>query len=85
MDAIFPQDVRSSAQGLFNVTILGVGALIANSVGPWLVQMVFTGNGIADFRSMFMIPIAISILSALLLAFGFEPPAKVSSDSRNLA
>ncbi len=85
MDAIVPQDVRSSAQGLFNVTILGVGALIGNSIGPWLVQTVFTGNGITDFRSMFMIPIAISILSALLLAFGFEPPAKVSSDSRKLA
>jgi nucleoside transporter len=77
VDACFPEDARSSAQGLFNVMILGVGALVANSVGPWLVQTVFTENGITDFRSMFMIPIVISILSALLLAVGFKPPSAI--------
>ncbi|MGN6543547.1 MAG: hypothetical protein ACTHK7_00745, partial [Aureliella sp.] len=34
--------VRASAQGLFNVMILGVGALVANSICPWLQQEVFT-------------------------------------------
>ena len=29
-----------TTKGLFNVMILGVGALIANSVGPWLAQTV---------------------------------------------
>jgi nucleoside transporter len=78
VDACFPHDVRASAQGLFNVMILGVGALIANSVGPWLLQTVFTENGVTDFRSMFMIPILISILSALVLALGFRPPEKLA-------
>lgn len=41
VDEYFPKDVRSSAQGLFNVMILGVGALVANSVCPWLIQEVF--------------------------------------------
>lgn len=81
VDAVFPEDVRSSAQGLFSVMILGVGALIANSVGPWLVQTVFTENGITNFRSMFMIPIVISILSALVLAVGFKPPPELTTDS----
>jgi MFS family permease len=80
VDAFFPEDARSSAQGLFNVMILGVGALIANSICPWLLQTVFTENGVTDFRSMFMIPIVISILSALLLAFGFKPPSEVTAD-----
>ena len=80
VDAFFPEDVRSSAQGLFNVMILGVGALIANSICPWLLQTVFTENGVTDFRSMFLIPIVISILSALLLAFGFKPPSEVTAD-----
>ena len=80
VDAFFPEDVRSSAQGLFNVMILGVGALIANSICPWLLQTVFTENGVTDFRSMFLIPIVISILSALLLAFGFKPPSEVSAE-----
>ena len=80
VDAFFPEDIRSSAQGLFNVMILGVGALIANSICPWLLQTVFTENGVTDFRSMFMIPIVISILSALLLAFGFKPPSEVTAE-----
>lgn len=81
VDAAFPEDARSSAQGLFNVMILGVGALIANSVGPWLVQTVYTENGVTDFRSMFMIPIVISVLAAMLLAVGFKPPADIEVES----
>jgi MFS family permease len=41
VDAYFPKDVRNSAQGLFNVMILGIGALLANSICPWLAQSVF--------------------------------------------
>ena len=80
VDANFPADARSSAQGLFNVMILGVGALIANSICPWLLQTVYTVNGVTDFKSMFMIPMTISILATLLLAFGFRPPIEVGSN-----
>jgi MFS family permease len=38
VDAYFPKDIRSSAQGLFNLQILGIGALLANSICPWLMQ-----------------------------------------------
>ena len=34
VDAYFPKDARASAQGLFNVMILGLGALLANSICP---------------------------------------------------
>jgi MFS family permease len=81
VDAYFPADARSSAQGLFNVMILGVGALIANSICPWLLQTVYTVDGVTDFKSMFMIPMTISILAALLLAFGFRPPTEVTADN----
>ena len=50
VDEYFPKDVRSSAQGLFNVMILGIGALVANSICPWLLQEVFTKNGVTDFQ-----------------------------------
>ena len=43
VDEFFPKDARSSAQGLFNVMILGLGALLANSICPYLIQRVFTG------------------------------------------
>lgn len=44
VDEYFPKDVRASAQGLFNVMILGVGVLVANSACPWLQQEVFTSE-----------------------------------------
>lgn len=34
VDEFFPKDIRSSAQGLFNLMILGIGALAANFVCP---------------------------------------------------
>jgi len=80
VDAYFPADVRSSAQGLFNVMILGVGTLIANSICPWLLQTVYTVDGVTDFKSMFFIPMTISMLAALLLAVGFRPPTEVTGE-----
>src|SRR5439155_13289004 len=46
VDEYFPKDVRASAQGLFNVMILGIGALVANSVCPKLIQQTFTRDGV---------------------------------------
>ena len=84
VDACFPQHARSSAQGLFNVMILGLGALIANSICPWLLQEVYTVDGVTDFRSLFLLPAAISLGAALVLAMGFKPPASIRlvKDSR---
>ena len=36
VDAVFPKDIRASAQGLFNLLILGVGMVIASFVFPSL-------------------------------------------------
>jgi MFS family permease len=76
VDEYFPKDVRSSAQGLFNVMILGIGALVANSVCPWLKQAKFTANGITDFHSLFLVPLAAASLAAVVLALFFHPPKK---------
>ncbi|OGD23870.1 MAG: nucleoside:proton symporter [Candidatus Aminicenantes bacterium RBG_13_64_14] len=77
VDAYFPKDVRSSAQGLFNVMILGIGVLAANSLCPWLIQSVFTVNGVTDFRSMFLLPCLTALGAAIVLAVAFRPPARV--------
>jgi nucleoside transporter len=73
-DEYFPKDVRASAQGLFNVMILGVGALVANSICPFLMQKVFTSNGAVDFRGLFLVPLAAAVVAALALALFFRPP-----------
>jgi hypothetical protein len=81
VDEYFPKDVRASAQGLFNVMILGMGALIANAVCPYLLQNVFTKGGAVDFRSLFMVPLAVSVVAALALATCFKPPRKSEQGS----
>jgi len=79
VDAHFPKDVRSSAQGLFNVMILGIGVLAANSLCPWLIQSVFTANGVTDFRSMFLLPCLTALGAAIVLALAFRPPARAET------
>ncbi|MBI2924421.1 MAG: nucleoside permease [Verrucomicrobia bacterium] len=76
VDEYFPKDARASAQGLFNVMILGIGALVANSVCPYLIQKVFTEGGLTDFRGLFLVPMSFAIFAALLLLACFHPPAK---------
>jgi MFS family permease len=73
-DAYFPKDVRASAQGLFNVMILGVGTMLANSFCPYLLQKVFTHDGRTDFHGLFLVPMFAALASALALALFFHPP-----------
>jgi hypothetical protein len=74
VDAHCPKDIRSSAQGLFNLQILGIGALLANSICPWLIQSVYTHDSITDFRGLFLVPLAFASLAAVVLALWFRPP-----------
>jgi MFS family permease len=76
VDEYFPKDARSSAQGLFNVMILGIGALAANFICPWLMQTVYTKDGVTDFRSLFLIPCLLALGAAVALALFFHPPKK---------
>jgi MFS family permease len=78
-DEYFPKDVRASAQGLFNVMVLGVGNLAANSICPFLMQGVFTNDGVTDFRSLFLVPLAAALLAAIALAVFFHPPKKATA------
>jgi hypothetical protein len=79
VDSYFPKDVRASAQGLFNMMILGFGALAANSACPYLMQRVFTQGGVTNFRGLFLVPLAGATVAALVLALFFRPPAKPES------
>ena len=84
VDTYFPKDVRSSAQGLFNVMILGIGVLAANSLCPWLIQSVFTTNGVTDFRSLFLLPCLTALGAVIVLFLFFRPPARVEPDQGQL-
>ena len=81
VDEFFPKDVRASAQGLFNLMILGFGPLVANVIGPQLMGETFkTATGV-DFRSLFLVPLTMAIVAAVLLAVAFHPPASKSAST----
>ncbi|HMJ91584.1 MAG TPA: MFS transporter [Candidatus Acidoferrum sp.] len=74
VDAVFPKDIRTSAQGLFNLLILGVGLIIANFwFGP-LQQKWLTSTGAVDYQSVFLVPTGLAALGMLLLFVFFKPP-----------
>ena len=85
VDAHFPKDARASAQGLFNLMILGIGALAANSICPFLFDKVFTDGDITDFRNLFMVPLICAVIAAFILAICFRPPEEeaVTADGPN--
>lgn len=73
IDAAFPKDVRSSAQGLFNLLVLGLGDLAAK----WIfipLQGKLTVDGVVNYKELFLWPTGMSLAAALLLLFAFWPP-----------
>jgi nucleoside transporter len=83
VDEYFPKDVRASAQGLFNVMILGIGVLVANSVCPYLIQNVFAHGGLTDFRGLFLVPLVTALVALVALALLFHPPPKTHPASES--
>ena len=52
VDEFFPKDVRSSAQGLFNVMILGLGVIAANTLCPWMTDTNFPPADVHRFSEL---------------------------------
>jgi MFS family permease len=73
-DAFFPKDARASAQGLFNVMILGLGPLLANTICPYLGQKTFAHDGITNYHALFLVPMICGIAAAVTLVVFFHPP-----------
>src|SRR4030095_15885085 len=74
VDEFFPKDARSSAQGLFNFLILGLGVFVSNFLLPWIGDTSFTHNGQIDFSQLFLVPSSVAFAAALFLFLFFKPP-----------
>jgi len=79
IDAAFPKDVRSSAQGLFNFLILGLGDLAAKWLFIPLQGKYVTGEGLTGYRELFLVPTGLALGAAILLAVAFHPPKDVEA------
>ena len=76
VDKTFPKDVRSSAQGLFNVLILGVGPFVANTVCGELAGIARTPDGRLNYPLVFQVSLFAALIGAGLLAVFFHPKEK---------
>ena len=83
VDEHFPSDIRSSAQGLFNLMILGISQFASGFLWGWLGDVFATTSTVGgalvktvDYHRLFLVPFGLSLLSALLLAVFFHPPGE---------
>jgi hypothetical protein len=89
VDEAFPNDVRSSAQGLFNLLILGIGNVVAAFIFPTLMgrwSTVATGaDGVAvpqvDYTSLFLVPAGMAAVAIILMALFFKPPHRAPAQA----
>ena len=78
IDAAFPKDVRSSAQSLFNLLVLGLGDLAAK----WLfipLQGRLTADDVVDYKKLFLVPTFMALAAAVVLAVAFWPPKSLAT------
>jgi hypothetical protein len=93
VDDAFPNDVRSSAQGLFNLLILGIGNVAAAFLFPTLMgrwTTVVTGpDGVAsqqvDFTSLFLVPAGMAAVAMVLMGLFFKPPHRGPAQATKVA
>jgi nucleoside transporter len=80
VDEFFPKDARSSAQGLFNFLILGLGPFLGNFLWADLGTRFQTASGAVDFQKLFLVPAGIAAGAALILFAFFRPPARAQTE-----
>jgi nucleoside transporter len=75
VDAVFPKDIRTSAQGMFNLLVLGVGLVIANF---WFgaLKAQYTVNNVVDYHKLFLVPTGLAVAATFLLLLFFKPPTE---------
>jgi nucleoside transporter len=74
IDAAFPKDVRSSAQSLFNLLVLGLGDLAAKWLFIPLQASLTAADGAVDYRRLFLVPAVMALAAAAILLVAFWPP-----------
>ncbi|MBM3851294.1 MAG: MFS transporter [Verrucomicrobia bacterium] len=74
VDDVFPKDIRTSAQGLFNLLVLGAGLVLANFWFGAHKASVTSATGVVDYHKLFLLPAGLAAAAVVLLALFFRPP-----------
>ena len=83
VDEIFPKDARSSAQGLFNLLVLGLGPLVAFFLCPWLRDNLTLEGGETNYRSIFIFIMGVALAGAVILGLFFHPKDSGKSEDHD--
>jgi nucleoside transporter len=78
VDEHFPKDSRASAQGLFNLLILGLGPFVGSLLWGWLGDRFRTMAGEVDFSKLFLVPAVLGVAAVILLLVAFHPERAVA-------
>jgi nucleoside transporter len=82
VDKVAPPDIRASAQSMIAIVALGIGRFLG-SLFAGGVRDVFTVDGVTAWRSVFLVPCALTILAAgAFLAFFRERAKAVSAEGQ---
>ena len=73
VDERCPRDARASAQGLFNLVILGIGPFAGSLLWGWLGDVFRAADGSVDFSRLFLAPAVLALAAALLMMVAFHP------------
>ena len=65
VDERCPRDARASAQGLFNLVILGVGPFAGSLLWGWLGDVFRNADGSVDFSRLFIAPAVLGLAAAI--------------------
>jgi nucleoside transporter len=79
IDAAFPKDVRSSAQGLFNLLVLGLGDLAAKWLFIPLQGKLTAADGSVNYKELFLWPTGLALAATVLLVAAFWPPKELDA------
>lgn len=76
VDKVAPADIRASAQSLIAIITLGVGSFVGTNFAGWILEH-YTRAGVTDWRSVFLVPCAITVGCAIayLTLFKEQPAA----------
>lgn len=80
VDEVFPKDARTSAQGLFNFLILGLGPITSRYLWPAL-KGHYTDNGVVNYQELLLYPAGAAAVAALILLLFFHPPKNAEAES----
>ncbi len=71
--------IRSSAQALYQVMVVGIGAAIGSVASGWIIENFYTTNGVIDWHGVMMLFAGYSLIILILFLVFFKKSYKTAT------